>query len=101
MDAITALLAEDTRRSGVQIPSRPLHQDNMSNKSRQKRIEDQDKDDGDPEEDVLMLKGTCSSHYHSTKDCRTIQQGAKTVWKARHIAQRRWLGPCPECVLGD
>jgi len=73
----------------------------MGRKLRQKRIEDQEKDGGDPEDDVLVVKSICSSHYHSTKECRTVQSDSDTVWKARHIAQRRWLGPCPECVLGD
>lgn len=73
----------------------------MASKSRTQRVNDQQKDTGDPDEKVLLIDGIYSKFYHESEDCRTVQESADTFWEPRRVAQRRWLGPCDECILVD
>lgn len=73
----------------------------MSSLTRDQRLARQDRDQGDPDDEVFIATTENSaSHqvYHDDKGCRHMrgQDGQTTT---RRAAQIRWLAPCLNCVI--
>lgn len=66
--------------------------------TRQRRVDRQALDDGDPDDRVwFRSKGAV---YHATRECAASQAGDRQPQPGtRRAAQRRWLAPCLHCIL--
>jgi hypothetical protein len=68
----------------------------MTSTSRDRRLELQAKDWGDPEETVYVGETVDSRSYHTDEDC--MQFTVEPVAMDRAEAQRKWKAPCRKCV---
>jgi len=72
----------------------------MGRKPVAKRLELQEKDDGDLDDEVVYQLSIDSRHYHSTEDCRILKgHETETDTATRKELQRTWYAPCTECIL--
>lgn len=69
--------------------------------TREDRLARQQRDPGDPEDDVYTARN--SPYYHDDRDCKRLKQVADDDVSSdtRAAEQRRWKAPCLWCVLDE
>lgn len=58
----------------------------MRERTRDERIAAQDRDDGDPADDVIVREGGQVTHYHERRDCRLVVTAEATRTMTRKAA---------------
>lgn len=68
---------------------------------REQRIDRQEQDNGDPDDTVwyVSVNGNGNRAYHENDDCQYIRH-TEPKDTTREGAQKRWLAPCQNCILG-